>query len=874
MRSSLVLAVVIGAVSTTAGMANASELPRTIGLHPAHGPSLALLDSKIEVTVRGPIIEAVVTQRFQNRSDHATEATYVFPLPVDAAVSAMAIKMGSRTIRASIEKRDDAQRRYEAAVRAGVAAALLDQERPDVFTQTVAAIPARGSVDITLRFDTTARFTDGVWELVLPLVVAPRYVPGAATNRPTTGTGRAPDTDRAPDASRVTPAGAPGAGGSTQVVIRFVDKPSVVTSPTHELRVAGSEATFSDPKTDHDAVVRWKAAASAAGWVEQSADGGYAAVVVEAPAVAPRKGSMRCMLVLDRSATSRGDADAVARPLVRSLLGSLTASDRVAVAGSDQLAWAPPADISRVLEQAWSSPAGAFDLTRVLASIRAEGAPIVLVSSGLVADDRAAVVAAAKLGVPIHIIGVGPAPARGVLVQLAAVSGGTVRFAIPGDDLGALAKAALADAASQPAPLTVTWGTLAANEVVPGTLPRLGAGQASLVLARVKRAQTANARARGELFAIETLPAGRRVDGATTAMGPLARRWARNRLDELLAARASANVVTAHALRYGLVSPYTSMVAVGDEVVVQGGVKRSVAIPVSVPAGMRWQQVKKETTVATNVRDGDALGDKIVTKTEPKRPVAKPDPSPAKPKDNIAARKVREKEKREPIKTPAPTTPSGGRTTTGSTQSAAPPPAPEPESKPSADDFSRISPTDSAGRDHEDDEDARDMPKRTATLDSSPGSASEGVLVTSTGTSRRWRFATSFGGGLLRTEGANASLLALGTRLELRAGRRVMAGFDGALWLVDGDDVAGHALVSIAWLPTGGAWVMRRLEIGVGAGLHFGDGAGPAGALSLRYHVPAQPRAAGYLRYDGALILRDDTRRGQSTFTLGVEWGF
>jgi hypothetical protein len=152
--------------------------------------------------------------------------------------------------------------------------------------------------------------------------------------------------------------------------------------------------------------------------------------------------------------------------------------------------------------------------------------------------------------------------------------------------------------------LTVTWGTLVASDVVPGSLPRLGTGQAMLVLARVRRAQPANARAGGEVFAIETLGAPKAVDGPTTAAGPLARRWARSRLDELLAAQASPAAVTALALEFGLVSPTTSMVAIGEQVVVQGGTRRSVAVPVSVPSGMKWQAVRKETTVDVSTTTG------------------------------------------------------------------------------------------------------------------------------------------------------------------------------------------------------------------------------------------------------------------------------
>src|SRR5262245_32724333 len=211
------LVAVVVAIATPARAA--SGLPSRMGLYTQQGAPVAMLDSKIVVRVRGPIAEAIVTQTFRNDLDRVTEATYIFPLPVDAAVSAMEIETGARTIRASIESRDQAQQRYERAIAAGVGAGLLDQERPDVFTQTVSAIPARGTVTVTLRVDSVARYQNGMWELVLPMVIAPRYVPGTSSGRPTIGTGRALDTDRAPDASRVTPGGAPGAGGKTEVAL-------------------------------------------------------------------------------------------------------------------------------------------------------------------------------------------------------------------------------------------------------------------------------------------------------------------------------------------------------------------------------------------------------------------------------------------------------------------------------------------------------------------------------------------------------------------------------------------------------------------------------------------------------------------------------
>lgn len=167
---------------------------------------------------------------------------------------------------------------------------------------------------------------------------------GTASGRATTGSGRAPDTDRAPDASRVTPAASPGAGGSTAIAIHFVDEPSEVGSPTHELGGTRRDPTLSDPHSDHDAILRWRAPAPSAGWVERAGDAGFAAVVVEAPPAVPRKAPIRVILAIDRAATTRGDGDAVERPLVRALLGALDRVDRVRVIGSDVIAWNAPDD--------------------------------------------------------------------------------------------------------------------------------------------------------------------------------------------------------------------------------------------------------------------------------------------------------------------------------------------------------------------------------------------------------------------------------------------------------------------------------------------------------------------------------------------------
>ncbi|MGE0400699.1 MAG: VIT domain-containing protein [Kofleriaceae bacterium] len=861
-----IAALAVCLLATTAHAAGAGQW-RSLGMYPttstASGPAapMPMVESKVDIVVRGAIVEAVVTQAFVNKSDRATEATYIFPLPHDAAVSAMSIKIGTKTIKAAIEKRADAQRRYEAAVRAGVMAATTEQERSDVFTQTVAAVPPKGRVEIVLRFDATASFADGSWSLVLPMVVAPRFVPGTASGRGTTGSGRSPDTDRAPDASRITPGASPGGGGATSVAIAFADPVSDVTSPTHDVKVAKTGGyAFVDKVTDHDAVIRWKSPSAAVGWIEPTRDGGFAAVVVQAPSAPAKRGALRAMFVLDRAATMKGDATVTAQPFVRTWFGKLRSDDRVALHGASTRAWTP-ADTLRAIETVWRQPGAAFDLTRTLQSVKPEGAPLVLITDGLVADDAAVLAAAKKLGVPIHVVGVGAAPARGLLVRIAGVTGGTVRFVLPADDLAIAAAQLAADLATPPAPLAVNWGTLSVTEVVPASLPRLGAGQATIVVAKVRRTHaatpTANIRVSGELFAIETLAPTKPLAGAITPAGPLARRWAKLRLDDLLVGNENVSAVTAHALAYGLVSPYTTLVAIGDDVVIEGGVKHSVAVPVSVPAGMHWSEVKQETTPAPQ--------------TELDANVAKNDGTKVTGVDKATKAPVEKKPATRPAR------PSGGATVTTEAE--------EDEGGRNFDaDAGEASRAKKKSSDDGDEGEYEDEPASgsvdVATSAPAPAadvepmfgrSLSEGVVMESRASRRGYRFALFGGGGIAIQGSQRAPLFSLGLRFDAGRGANLV-GFETMLFgvgLDDGLDPQGRFQLAYSRLGV----LAPFIEVGAGVGAHFGAGVGPAWSLSMRLRVT--PRLGGYVRYDGARLLQENNRgQTQTTTTLGVEASF
>jgi len=860
-RPALALAVLV----SLAAPARATELPRRMGMFTPAGAPLAVVESKVAIQVHGAIIETVVTQTFSNASDRPVEATYIFPLPDDAAVSAMAIDYGTRKVHAAIALRKDAQRRYEDAVAAGVGAALLDQERPDIFTQTVSAIPAHGRVEVTLRYDTVAHHDAGAWTLALPMVVAPRYVPGTASGRPTTGGGRAPDTDRSPDASRVTPGASQGGGAKTEVTIGFADPVDDVTSSTHDIAKRGDAYAFVDAHSDHDAIVRWRAKAPAEGWVEHDDDGAYAAVLVEAPAAPAKKTAVRALFVLDRAATARGDTDAVAHPLVRDLFAALDRSDSVSVTGSIQSDWRTPDDVARAVEAAWRSPSGAFDLTRVLQATKARGAAVLLVTDGLVADDRAAIAAAKQVGAPIHVIGIGPAPNRSLLAAIATATGGTVRYATIGDDLDALAKGAIADVVAPPPLLAVSWGVLTAREVVPAQMPRLGAGQAGLVVARVEdpgHGRAPNARARDNVFGLATIAPSRALEGSLTPKGPLARRWARMKLDELIAA-GDQRAIASHAMRFGLVSPATSMVAIGDDVVVEGGVKHTVSVPVAVPAGMHWQTVKQEVSVdATSTTTGTTISAKESPKLAEDRKSKHEAPAKNAPKrDERKDRRQNAPAETEPVApapSPAPERPMGGEVFDA------------PKKEPTVDKSAR---DDDAGADAEQSSPSGapmppPMAPRTAALDEAEGgSYNDEVLTIASergGANRRLRF--SLATGAVREAGNTSFLVA--PRVSFEVGGRTRFGFEGSLWFVDGLTLEGTTLATFSRLG-----LTRWVDVVGGLGLHLGEALGPAVAGELRIHLPVR-HVSTYLRYDGALLLHDSTRNGQNTGSIGVEASF
>jgi Ca-activated chloride channel family protein len=226
----------------------------------------------VEAELSGTLARVSVTQRFHNPFREKIEAVYRFPLHQDSAVDEMSMTVGERVVKGVIKERGEARRIYTEAKNQGKVAALLDQERPNIFTQAVANIEPGQQVTITIRYTQTLTWEDGSFGFDFPTVVGPRYIPGASTGavpgaermpplvrEPPTRRGAqgeppvvnpdpVPPTAQVPDADRITPPVVEEgfrAGHDLSLTVRIQ-----AGLPIHDLKSALHEITIDHPAGD------------------------------------------------------------------------------------------------------------------------------------------------------------------------------------------------------------------------------------------------------------------------------------------------------------------------------------------------------------------------------------------------------------------------------------------------------------------------------------------------------------------------------------------------------------------------------------------------------------------------------------------------
>lgn len=608
---------------------------------------LPLANSDFNVSVDGDLATVTLVQTFENPTQGPLNATYLFPLNEDAAVYAMTMQVGDEVVEAQIRRREQARQEYEQARSEGRAAALLSQHRPNMFTQEVANLMPGASVRITLRYAQTVPRVDGAYELVLPLVVGPRYNPQ-----------RSPDLLVSDERGQQQTSGGwniapppayprgvfgltlPGEIAPERVSIAVNLEAGMaigaVSSATHRVQVTGdgrqrAVALSEDRVIDNrDFVLRYTLAGGAvqAGVLTHTdTRGGFFSLVIEPPAaaresqIAPRE----MVFVLDTSGSMEGEPVEASKAFMQRALTTMRPGDyfRIIQFGSTPREFtegpvqATPQNVRRA--QAFVSGLSADGGTEVVAamqqafSVRQQPNTlriVVFLSDGYIGNEAEVLnYMAPRLGdARVYAFGIGTSVNRYLLSEMARRGRGFARYIDPTETSFEAARD-FADRLDAPVltNISIDWGELRPTGVTPAIIPDLFAGDSLRLMGRFTGSRAATINVRGEVNGRQaSLPVRVTLSEtppseASASASAIPVVWARSQVADLMRDYTTPTElrtlqlgdgelqerVTQLGLDFALVTDWTSFVAVSRQIVNNDpNAAHNADVPLPMPGGV------------------------------------------------------------------------------------------------------------------------------------------------------------------------------------------------------------------------------------------------------------------------------------------------
>ncbi len=569
---------------------------------------------RVTTHITGTVAHVVVDQVFGNHNQKPINAVYLFPLPHQAAIHDLSIRMGSRVIRAVIQRKAQARATYENAARQGKVAALLEQERPNLFQQSVANLMPGTELTVRTVLDMPVAFVGDETEFVFPTAVGPRFCPA----------GQVPDLGKI-GAPRLPQGMVPPQSLSLNVELDAGVEVTEISSPSHDLSLGNkgpwnSAVSFGlrDGSTspNKDFVLHWKTRGSrplASVVTEGKNQKGHFLLQIQPPTLGDREQSApkEVVFLVDQSGSMSGEPIAHLKKAMRKALREMDARDRFQIVGFSNVpvpfAPAPviatPANVAKGI--AFIERMDANGGTEMLDGIRrafsykpVEGVlrVVCLMTDGLIGNESQIIQAVGQeMGESTRVftLGIGSSVNRWFLEEVAVMGKGQSQVATLDQDPAEAAQKFL-DKIRRPVMtgIELSWNGIDIADQVPARLPDLFDGEPLVVTGRLLSNASGTVTVKGvcggKRLRLE-VPVSVIEARNNRAIGTL---WARARIAEMERSNEGAPVsdsveaMTRLALEYRLASQYTSFVAVMDSVVNKGSKAKTVRVPLPLPEGV------------------------------------------------------------------------------------------------------------------------------------------------------------------------------------------------------------------------------------------------------------------------------------------------
>ncbi len=592
-----------------------SQTPSSLRALDANGQSARdcpLKHTDVKAEVSGFISRVTVTQNFENPFSEKIEAVYTFPLPQAAAVDDLTMVIGDRTIKGTILRRADAAAAYTNAKKLGKIASLLDQERPNVFTQQVANILPGQQIRVTISYVEMLKYEDGSYEWSFPMVVAPRYNP----------TGNASDEvepARVPEGMRA------GHDLSLEIDLNAGVPIVAVNSASHEIEVQQVDekravVRLKDQVTipNKDFVLTYGVAGDSikdAVLAHHSDRGGFFTLILQPPQRVQVEDVMpkEMVFVLDTSGSMEGFPLETAKQTMQLALDTLYPHDTfnlITFSGDTEILFPEPVP---------ATPENLRKAKKFLASRKSDGGTEMMkavkaaldpsdsqyhvrlacfLTDGQVGNDAEILAEVQKhRNARVFAMGFGDAPNRSLLDKMTQYGRGEVDYVGHTGNMSAVARR-FNDRVRNPllTDISVEWSDLSITEVYPKHMPDLFSVRPVILSGRYTTGGKGIIRLKGKMAGqdfVREIPV--ELPDVENDHDTLSTLWARNKIEDLMsevlpstdqvAGNQRQEEITKLGLDFKLLTQYTSFVAIDEVMFIGTEDPVRVAVPVEALPG-------------------------------------------------------------------------------------------------------------------------------------------------------------------------------------------------------------------------------------------------------------------------------------------------